>query len=60
MITLIEWQLVKDMPEYSVLDSGDYSTTALVICYYTNDEDQVGIAQFTADFIKNWSDIYSE
>jgi len=48
------------MPEYSVLDGGEYSKQDLVICYYTNDEDHIGIAQFTADFIKNWSDIYSE
>ena len=60
MITLIHWQLVKDMPEYSVLDGGEYSKQDLVICYYTNDEDHIGISQFTADFIKNWSDIYSE
>lgn len=60
MITLIEWQLVKDMPEYSVINGGEYSKQDLVICCHTEDEDRFGIVQFTADFIKNGSDIYSE
>jgi hypothetical protein len=40
------------MPEYSVLDSGEYSTTDLVMCYKTDDETKEPVAQFEAKFIK--------
>jgi len=57
---LTAWQKLKEMPEYSVLDSGEYSTTDLVMCYKTDDETKEPVAQFEAKFIKYWWDVYSE
>jgi len=57
---LIAWQKLKEMPEYSVLDSGEYSTTDLVMCYLTDDDIKEPVAQFEAKFVKDWWDVYSE
>jgi hypothetical protein len=41
------------MPEYSVLEGGEYSANELVLCYKTDDETKLAVAQFEAKFIKD-------